>query len=382
MTDGQGTFDSECGTADLTPDRLASFYQKVGGNYDTLFLQTRSPSLSFIYQSLGCFHSLQPSTNAFEPPSIPALLPNGFVRWQTIQILLDPDEHSQYLQNAVAQWDIPDPDGSTFPKSIPRDAFPSKPDSEMVRWHQEVSRRLEYDYWKRNTPRVSPSVGSHYNYVSPDGLSEGYFARTRKSDSPHHRRHTSAEYPLDPRHRPNGRPGYSSRGASPHPPDRAREKRRVFRTPFGSFSFGAESDASSEDSGLQTRGKRSGRRNLGVEGSHGRCRSHDAYLRKPRRDQSPDGSRRHSYREAHYTDHPYLPRDHDRRGSVRFVDPDAAHPYGIPGYARRPDLDRRASHSGSSGRSGSSSERTRYGRKWNAVPSPGRVPVSVAEGVQ
>ncbi|KAJ5531971.1 hypothetical protein N7494_008523 [Penicillium frequentans] len=117
------TFDSN-GTNDLTPDRVASFYRKVGGNYDPLFLGTKSTALSFIYQSLGCFHSLQPSSNPYEPPSVPSLQPAGFVRWQTIQLLMEPDEHWQYLRNAVSMWDIADANGELFPKEIPRDAFP------------------------------------------------------------------------------------------------------------------------------------------------------------------------------------------------------------------------------------------------------------------
>ncbi|KGO48290.1 hypothetical protein PEX1_071190 [Penicillium expansum] len=129
------TFDTNIST-DITPERIATFYRKVGGNYDPLFLETKGQALSFIYQSLGCFHSLQPSANPYEPPSIPSLLPNGFVRWQTIQLLMDPDEHSVYLQNAVNLWDIPDANGETFPKTIPRDAFPSEPDPEMLEWHE------------------------------------------------------------------------------------------------------------------------------------------------------------------------------------------------------------------------------------------------------
>ncbi|KXG51823.1 uncharacterized protein PGRI_092160 [Penicillium griseofulvum] len=129
------SFDSN-GTTDITPERLATFYRKVGGNYDPLFLETKAQALSFIYQSLGCFHSLQPSANPYEPPSVPSLLPNGFVRWQTIQLLMDPDEHSVYLQNAVNLWDIAGANGEPFPKTIPRDAFPSEPDPEMLEWHE------------------------------------------------------------------------------------------------------------------------------------------------------------------------------------------------------------------------------------------------------
>lgn len=415
------------------------FYQKVGGNYDTLFLKTKAPSLSFIYQSLGCFHSLQPTTNAFEPPSIPALLPHGFVRWLTIQILLDPDEHSQYLQNAVEIWEVVNTDGCNFPKSIPRDAFPAEPDAEMVQWHEEVSRRLEYDYWKRNTPRPSPSFGTHYSYVSPDGPvpDDGYFPRARYR-SPHvdpvpphrrHRRRSSAEYPTISRkvqsaffpYSERHRPGFASPRAPSPPPLSERPKSKAGkRFPFiNPFRFGSDSDASSEDSRASPRDrsrKRYGRdQNLGVEASHARRHSHEAYFRKPRRDLSPD--HQPSYREIprhkrrHESDGRAYTKVHmddpSRPASMRFhhvpvIDPVTSdipvHPH--PRYARgtgnyisiRDAEDRRrSSYSGSSGRSsGSGSERARpyhgtshRSAKWaNPVQNPARcVPVCVTEDV-
>ncbi|EGC45899.1 conserved hypothetical protein [Histoplasma capsulatum var. duboisii H88] len=134
-------------TEDLVPANLAAFYRAVGGNYDNIFLHTPHESLSFIYQSLGCFHSLQPTSDPFKPPSLPALRPHGFVRWQTIQLLLCPDEHITFLQRAVKKFDIINPSGGcVFPKVIPKDSFPSKPDPDMVKWHETVSQKLEDDY--------------------------------------------------------------------------------------------------------------------------------------------------------------------------------------------------------------------------------------------
>ena len=99
-----------------------------------------------MYRSLGCFHSLQPSTNPFETPSIPSLLPTGFVRWQTVQLLLCPDEHVPYLQETLKRYDIVNPaTGTTFPKTLPRTAFAEFPDKEMTAWHDEITRRLEKD---------------------------------------------------------------------------------------------------------------------------------------------------------------------------------------------------------------------------------------------
>ena len=370
-----------------------------------------------------------PSTNAFEPPCIPALLAHGFVRWQTIQILLDPDEHSQYLQNAVELWDIVSPDGSKFPSTIPRDAFPSEPDAEMVRWHEEVSRRLEYDYWKRNTPRPSPSFGVHYNYVKPN---DGYFSRAHYRPAPYvdqdssrrrQSRRDSTGYPSRVQSayfpRPEGhRPGFASPRA-PSPPswsERPKSKKGKGFTFKNPFSFGTDSDASSEDSASSAKDrKRYGRRrNLGVEESHVRRHSHDAYSRQPRRDISPDY--RHTYR-----DFPPRTRRHDfdvrayskpsrddaRPANLRYqqipVDPVAIdahiHPHmrymkGTDHYTSRRDSEdrRRSIHSGSSGRSsGSGSDRSRsyntgHGSrtaKWaNPIHNPARcVPVCMPENV-
>ncbi|KAL9581164.1 MAG: hypothetical protein Q9212_004061 [Teloschistes hypoglaucus] len=127
----------------LTPSKLAAFYRLVGGDLDTLFLDTPQASLSFIYQSLGCYHTLQPEKDPFEAPRLPALTPQGFVRWQTVQVLLKPDVHVPFLQNAVKRLDIINPtDGFPFPHPLPWDALPSRPDPEMVQWHEGVGETL------------------------------------------------------------------------------------------------------------------------------------------------------------------------------------------------------------------------------------------------
>ncbi|KAJ5681390.1 uncharacterized protein N7477_001330 [Penicillium maclennaniae] len=327
------SFDSN-GTSDLTPDRLAAFYRKVGGNYDPLFLATKAQSLSFIYQSLGCFHSLQPSTNPYEPPSIPSLLPNGFVRWQTIQILMDPDEHSRFLQEAVKQWDIVDAQGQIFPKEIPRDAFPSEPDPEMTQWHEGVCRRLEYDYVKRNVQHHSPpNFGAypHYHFSGKDPLpdEEDYFARNprrsntrrqshydaeRSSGRRHHHRRLSAEYPASSsrRHEPAYAPrpdGGRSGGTSPRelsPTGFAEHSRHSQgRDRPSGYTRDTEdvpddldfSDNSTrhEDNDLRPRARHSSRHhNLSPPtDSRARRHSHDAYIRKPARELSPSSKRRY-----------------------------------------------------------------------------------------
>lgn len=64
--------------------------------------------------------------------------------WQTIQLLLGPEEHVLFLQNALRQFEIRDPvDGTAFPKLLPKEAFPDKPDPDMLKWYEEVSEKLK-----------------------------------------------------------------------------------------------------------------------------------------------------------------------------------------------------------------------------------------------
>jgi hypothetical protein len=130
---------------DLTPTQLASFYRDLDGNYDQLFLGTPGASIAFIYKSLGCLHSLQPLPHSvtFTDPTVPALKTEGWIMWQTIQILLGPEEHSKFLMEAVRHWDIKDPNnGEILPKILPRQCFPASPDKHMVAWYEGVSERL------------------------------------------------------------------------------------------------------------------------------------------------------------------------------------------------------------------------------------------------
>ncbi|PWY77069.1 hypothetical protein BO70DRAFT_318020 [Aspergillus heteromorphus CBS 117.55] len=355
------------GTNDLTPERLAAFYRKVGGNYDVLFLQTKPSALSFIYQRLGCFHSIQPTSDPYKPPAIPALQPNGFVRWQTIQLLLDPDEHCRYLQNAVELWDIENPNGGVFPKMIPREAFPDIPDLEMMEWHEEVSRRFELDYVKRNILRASPpNFGTyhyHFNHKDVPSPKEEKTATPRRRTTAHrahmvpeepdphtrHRRRRSAEFtPSISRRVPSTHfshpPDFEEPHRAPSPPmwakpvPKARGRDRVpsFARPVspGSFPGHSASDASSEDSSGAPRETspttdRHGRHLYpSTPQSHGRRHSHEAYARKPEREFSPENPRRYAHRDA-YNPSSARPYDSDgarRARSSRFYADEPVHP--------------------------------------------------------
>ncbi|EOA86536.1 uncharacterized protein SETTUDRAFT_30869 [Exserohilum turcica Et28A] len=131
---------------DLTPSQIAAWYRSVGGDYDVLFMETPPSSIAFIYRSLGAFHSLQPAADddGYSSPTIPALKKQGFVTWQTIQLLLGPEEHVPFLQRAVELDDIPDPEtGTFFPKILPKECFPDRPDDAMEAWYQNVAARLK-----------------------------------------------------------------------------------------------------------------------------------------------------------------------------------------------------------------------------------------------
>ncbi|PGH06307.1 hypothetical protein GX51_02504 [Blastomyces parvus] len=333
-------------TEDLAPENLAAFYRLVGGNYDNIFLHTPHESLSFIYQSLGCFHTLQPTPDPFKPPSIPALRPHGFVRWQTIQLLLCPDEHIMFLQRAVKKFDIINPSGGcVFPKVIPRDSFPSKPDPEMVKWHETVSQKLEDEYHAKEQRACSrfsdrSSQGRKAGPKSLDGFAldetPDYFSR-RGSASQRQSNYSRQTPPIEPNPTYNVRahkrsvpeftsplstepelrhddidensvPIYSRAKPRSRPASRHRRSRRgrSLTPPPRRPQMSSESSSESEDSEEHVRRSRSPTspedddadydRLFASRKSHARCHSHDAaYSSRKRWSQSP--ARRHLQRE-------------------------------------------------------------------------------------
>lgn len=245
---------------------------------------------------------------------------------------MNPDEQAPFLQEAVKQWDIIDAQGQVFPKEIPRDAFPSEPDPEMVQWHEGVCRRLEHDFNKRNIHQDSPpNFGAyhHYHFSGKDPLpdEEDYFAQTpRRSDSRrhshyepdrsstrrHHHRRLSAEYPTSSsrRHHPGFVPhpdGGRSSVPSPRDPSPTGFAERSRRTRGRDWPSGYARDAEDvpddmefsdssmrrEDPDIRAR-HRSRHHNLSPPtDSRARRHSHDAYIRKPARELSPSPKKRY-----------------------------------------------------------------------------------------
>jgi hypothetical protein len=108
-----------------------------------LFTDVPEASISQIFQVIGCQHTLQPTSNDFAPPSTPCLTTRGFVRWEAIETLLDPEEHVPFMQFAVRNFAITHPEtGRLFPADLPREAFPLKADVDIETWHRACAERL------------------------------------------------------------------------------------------------------------------------------------------------------------------------------------------------------------------------------------------------
>lgn len=107
-------------------------------------------SISYIWQVTGCQHTLQPTEDDFEPPSIPALTPRGFSRWESLEILLGPEEHVPFLQYAVRNWHLKHPEtGQEFPPDLAKNAFPAEPDPDVDRWHTSCADKLREEASQR-----------------------------------------------------------------------------------------------------------------------------------------------------------------------------------------------------------------------------------------
>ncbi|KAI5236755.1 hypothetical protein E4T43_08437 [Aureobasidium subglaciale] len=211
---------------DITPSQIAHFYRAVNGNYDPLFLSTPPSTIAFIYKNLGCLHSLQPLPNLcdrYADPVVPALKVEGWIMWQTVQLLLGPDEHSDFLRLAVQKWDIKNPDtGELFPKILPRNCFPPHPDASMVEWYEGMSSRLRREAEEQERIRVqpieespdTPNTVKHHRKVSRYSDS----ALTDDESPPDHKNFAIA-YFRDPLFRAiDGRPAVVRNGSRRRPP--------------------------------------------------------------------------------------------------------------------------------------------------------------------
>ena len=141
-----------------------SFVQRCFFNLLTLstalFVGMPLASISYVWQVTGCQHVLLPTDDDFAAPSIPALTARGFSRWESLEILLGPDEHVPFLQYAVKNWDLRHPEtGEPFPKTLPREVFPALVDADVDRWHESCAAELRREASKGEDvqhPRTVP----------------------------------------------------------------------------------------------------------------------------------------------------------------------------------------------------------------------------------
>jgi len=219
-----------------------------------LFVEVPHPSISWIYASIGCQHTLQPTSNDFEPPSIPALTTRGFVRWQSIEILLGPEEHVPFIQTAVRNWGIKHPDtGENFPVDLPTEAFPQECDTEIEKWHSACAAKLrqratpdddddDASVRPELPPRPKVRVQAGYTHVHarpPNRPAEYFDPRSRVSSRPLSYSHVSstATRPVRPpltRSPTHRAPQFLAPEEPILSPDLARSRRRSFPENLGS----------------------------------------------------------------------------------------------------------------------------------------------------
>jgi hypothetical protein len=109
-----------------------------------LFINVPYPSISLIYATIGCQYTLQQASDHLSLPNVPSLTVKGFVRWEAIEILMGPEEHVVFLQNAVRDFTLKHPDTSEpFPTHLPLESFPRLPDPEMERWFKECEEKFK-----------------------------------------------------------------------------------------------------------------------------------------------------------------------------------------------------------------------------------------------
>lgn len=141
--------------------------------------------------------------NDFSPPTIPALTVRGFIRWESLQILLGPEEHVPFIQFAVRHWDLRHPTtGQQFPPDLPASVFPKECDPAIDKWHRDCAKSLrekanssEEDSQpepRRPVPR-DPRIHSAYSHVrssarpspGPTRPEQEYFNRARPTSYTH-----------------------------------------------------------------------------------------------------------------------------------------------------------------------------------------------------
>ncbi|KAL3958471.1 hypothetical protein ACCO45_006633 [Purpureocillium lilacinum] len=203
--------------AQLTPTKLAAFYKAVGGDYDSLFIDMTHPSIAYVWQ------------RRLRTPSIPALTFRGFSRWESLEILLGPEEHVPFLQYAVKNWALKHPDtGEDFPPELPATVFPTQPNVEVDRWHKSCADRLKSEAASSaeegTTPKPSPAAEQpppRFTYVHVNPFQPTSSPRPRATENDYFGR------PMSYTHVPMGRHASTRRSdRSPRREETAEDRAR------------------------------------------------------------------------------------------------------------------------------------------------------------
>ncbi|EFW98900.1 hypothetical protein CMQ_4752 [Grosmannia clavigera kw1407] len=131
------------GSIVIVPEKLQSFYSflRINGESGFHTVIFRSPSrdlhrkVSELYQDLGCSYHLVQAKPASRP-QVPALTPDGFARWMTINAQAFPDEEARRLNKVVSTSPLEaksalDGKIERLPKQLSRYLLPRKPDHQI-----------------------------------------------------------------------------------------------------------------------------------------------------------------------------------------------------------------------------------------------------------
>lgn len=177
-------------------------------------------SISYVWQVTGCQHTLQPTENDFAPPSIPALTPRGFCRWESLEILLGPEEHVPFMQYAVKNWSLKHPEtGETFPPDLPKEVFPAEADAKVDEWHKSCADKLRKEAASKEKEEV-PKTGPFPEQTEPKFA----YVHVRPNPRPKMPEPAYFERPVSYVHVPGRHGGHPGQRMSAKSPDRyARE---------------------------------------------------------------------------------------------------------------------------------------------------------------
>ncbi|KAH7312704.1 hypothetical protein B0I35DRAFT_60660 [Stachybotrys elegans] len=146
----------------LSPHQLHRMYE-MGKEASEVNISQRDEITTCIWMISGVQHALMPGNDDFAAPSIPCITRKGFVRWMTLNSLLDPGAHHSLLQHVVRDYRLLHPDtGQRFNEYLPRKCLPLESDeetnqlfqayAEQLRAEAEGSRSRNFPYTNRQKP--------------------------------------------------------------------------------------------------------------------------------------------------------------------------------------------------------------------------------------